>query len=258
MVVTLGQFDCEKDQNMNKREVRRSKTGLLFVLMFFLLSTGCATKPQIEKYPDLHGVEELQSEGSYPHSMIYISEDAKLSTYSRFIVEPVEIYTGRQIFRSHAAQQRSAPVETKREIAKFVHDEFTRVLQLNYVITNEPGPGVLRLKFTVVGVELTHVSITPGGTTASLIKLGVKMGKMASGEQSGTMGSVTLLGEIYDAVSNKLLISFLSRRSPSMMDIKALAPPTKAAYFAVTEIAESFKRIIDNAHANPQERRPAP
>lgn len=227
--------------------------------LVLLLAAGCATKPQVDKYPDLHPLAELHSEVCYPHCVIYINEDAKLSAYSRFIIDPVEIYTGREIFHSHSAQRRSAPAETKREVANFVHDEFTRVLQSNYGLTNEPGAGVLRLKFTVIDVELTHVSVTPGGATASLIVLGVKMAKMASGEeQSGTMGSVTLLGEIYDSISKKLLISFLSQRSPSAMDITALIPPTKAAYVAVTEIAESFKRIVDNAHADPQNKRPAP
>lgn len=244
---------------MNTASGLKCAAGVLSAVVVLLLAAGCASRPKVNQYPDLHGMEDLHPEDCYPHCLIYISEDAKLSAYSRFIVSPVEIYTGRQIFHSHSAQRRSASAETKRDVANFVHDEFVRVLQSGYGITNEPGPGVLRLKFTVVDVELTHISVTPGGATASLIVLGVKMTKMASGEeQAGTMGSVTLLGELYDSASNKLLVSFLSQRSPSAMDVTALVPPTRAAYVAVTEMAESFKRIVDNAHANPQNRRPAP
>lgn len=207
---------------------------ILFLSVFFL--TGCASGPQ--GYKDLESASKLQPSADFPHTLIYKKPGVEEKRYVKFIVDPVEIYKGED------ARFDGVPPEDQKKIAEFVESEFTRILQDSYAVVYAPGPDVLRLKFTLAGLEKTKPAMA---TVTHVIPIGLAMnlGKSAAGMSGSFMGSVTLAGELYDSQTNTLVFSFLTKKAPNAMDVTTVLTGLDAAKKSVTELAEKFKENID-------------
>jgi hypothetical protein len=208
---------------------------MLFVSCAIILG-GCAGGPQ--EYKGLESASKLQPSADFPHTLIYKKPGVDGKKYTKFIIDPVEIYKGED------AQFGGVPLEDQKKIAEFVKTEFTRILQNGYAIVNAPGPDVLRLKFTLAGLEKTNPAMA---TVTHVIPIGLVMnlGKSAAGMNGSFMGSVTLAGELYDSQTNTLVFSFLTKKAPNAMDITTVLTGLNAAKKSVTEMAEKFKENID-------------
>jgi hypothetical protein len=170
--------------------------------------------------------------------LIYKKPGVEEKRYVKFIVDPVEIYKGED------ARFDGVPPEDQKKIAEFVESEFTRILQDSYAVVYAPGPDVLRLKFTLAGLEKTKPAMA---TVTHVIPIGLAMnlGKSAAGMSGSFMGSVTLAGELYDSQTNTLVFSFLTKKAPNAMDVTTVLTGLDAAKKSVTELAEKFKENID-------------
>jgi hypothetical protein len=208
----------------------------IIALAIVFCVTGCASGPR--EYKGLESASRLQPSADFPHTLIYKKPDVDGKKYTKFIIDPVEIYKGED------AQFGGASLEDQKKIAGFVKAEFTRILQDGYAIVNAPGPDVLRLKFTLAGLEKTNPAMA---TVTHVIPIGLVMnlGKSAAGMSGSFMGSVTLAGELYDSGTNTLVFAFLTKKTPNAMDITTVLTGLDAAKKSVTELAEKFKENID-------------
>ncbi len=210
-------------------------------LVLGLLVAGCSsTTPKSGKYAEVPESDKLQRDTRFPHSLIYIKEGVKLSQYTKFIVEPTDIYKG-----TDASWHKNKVTEQeKQELAQFVTSEMTRALSKSYPVVNQPGPGVLRIKLTLVDVELTTTSLAvvshlaPAGVGINLLKSG-------AGMQGSFMGSVTLAGELSDAQTGTVVAAYLTKQTPLALDVSKTFGKLSAARAGVTEAAEKFKAAVD-------------
>ncbi len=207
---------------------------IVLAMVFFV--AGCAGGPQ--EYKGIESASKLQPSADFPHTLIYKKPGIEGKKYTQFIIDPVEIYKGED------ARFGGASPEDQQKIAEFVKTEFTRILQDGYAIVNAPGPNVLRLKFTLAGLEKTNPAMA---TVTHVIPIGIVMnlGKSAAGMNGSFMGSVTLAGELYDSQTNTLVFSFLTKKAPNAMDITTVFTGLDAAKKSITELAEKFKENID-------------
>lgn len=205
-----------------------------------LLIAGCASAPKAEKYSDLPQAGKLQPDPRFPHSQVFIKEGVAFGQYSRFMIDPVEI------FRGSGATWKGISEETKQEIARFLRDEFVRVLQ-SYGIVDKPAAGVLRIKFTLVDMQLTK-PLLAAVTHLAPAGFAMNLGKGAAGAKGSFMGSVIYSGELRDALSGDLVAAFLTTQAPNAMDFTTMVTPTDAVRKAITESAEKFKLHMDRAH----------
>src|SRR5689334_18717816 len=78
-------------------------------------------------------------------AMVWRNPNADLRRYTRFIIEPVEVYHGTDANFEGASEQEL------RQLADFTRREFVRTG--GPYVTTAPGPGVARIKLTLAGLE---------------------------------------------------------------------------------------------------------
>jgi Protein of unknown function (DUF3313) len=220
----------------------KTKTvNMVWTLAVCLLVAGCSTTaPKSGKYSEVPEADKLERDTRFPHSLVYIKEGVKLSLYTKFMVDPVEIYRG-----SDASWHKQKVTEQeKQELAQFARAELIRALGKSYAVVNQPGPGVMRIKMTLVDVELTTTSLAvvshlaPAGVGINLLKTG-------AGMQGSFMGSVTLAGELRDSLSDAVIAAYLTKQTPLALDVSKTFGKLSAARAGLTEGAEKFKAAVD-------------
>ena len=206
-------------------------------LSLAVLLCGCsATKPKGTEGPE--SKVPLQASEEFPHSLIYKKPGVDYKKYTKFMIEPVEIYQGKD------AQFKKVSESDKQMMAEFIRSEFTRALKQGYEIVDQPGPGVLRMKFTLAGVQLTQTALA-AVTHFTPIGMAMNLGRTASGMSGSFVGTVTMAGELYDGEDNTLVASFLTKRGPLAVDVTAQWTGLQASKKAVSDIADKFKATID-------------
>ena len=212
---------------------------------------GCSTTPTADKYSGVPGVKQMTPDTEHDHTLLYVKEGASLEPYSKFIVEPVQIYRG----PGASWHNNKVTEQTKQELAKFAHDEFVRVLGKKYSIVDQAGPGVLRLKLILTDMEMTTpalamaANLSPESMVLNLIGSG-------AGMQASFVGSVTMAGELLDAQSNAVLVAFLTKQAPLAVDATKTLTATGAARAGITEVAGKLKEGVDRAHPQESSQRP--
>ena len=85
----------------------------------------------------------------------------------------------------------------RKRLAQKLPDETTRLLRSRDYLTTKPGPGVLKLRFTVLRVSST---VPYAATITRLIPMSalVNVGRDALGEGGSLTGSLTILVEARD------------------------------------------------------------
>ncbi|MCX6910806.1 MAG: DUF3313 domain-containing protein [Verrucomicrobia bacterium] len=223
------------------------KTKTLSVVCWMaagLLIAGCSSSPKSGKYSGVSESEQLRPDARFPHSLVYIKEGATFGQYSKFIIDPAEIYRG-----SDASWHKGKVTEqNKQELAQFVRAEFVRALGKKYSIVDQPGPGVLRIKLTLADVELTTSSLAVV-SHLSPVGMGMSILGTGAGMQGSFMGSVTISGELRDTQSDTVLAVFLTKQTPLAMDVTKTVGKLAAARAGVTETAEKFSAAWDRSRA---------
>lgn len=219
------------------------KTKFLNVLVLViagLLMAACSSAPKSAKYSDVPEADKLQSNSQFPHGLVYIKEGVKFAQYSRFIIDPIEIYQG-----SGASWHKGKVTgQMKQELAQFAQSEFARVLGPKYPIVNQAGPDVLRLRLMLTDVELTTPTMAVV-THFSPIGMGVNLMKSGAGAQGSFIGSVTMAGELRDSSTDTVLAAFLTKQTPLAVDVSKTVGNLSAARDGITATAERFKAAMD-------------
>lgn len=214
------------------------KKLIIFVVFLSMIAVETVYGSGLKKYSDIESSSQMQPKQDTPDTLIYKREGVDGKKFVRFIIEPVVIYQGDD------ANFGSVSKKDIRTVADFMKSEFERVLQGKYQIVDVPGPGVLRIKLTLAGIELTRPALAVA-TRIIPFGLALNLGKSAVGMNGSFTGSVTCAGEFYDAETNILVYSFLARRSPNAMDVTAVLTGLDASKKAITEIAEKFIEMVD-------------
>jgi len=187
---------------------------------------------------DVTSAQQLAPDANHLSDLRYISPNAALKTYTKFILDPVTVYSGSDAtFGNTSADDRKA-------LADFIGREFSHTLQARYQIVTAAGPGVARVHLTLVGLEITTSVST---TIAHLVPARViTNAKNNTAElQQSFIGSATFAAEFYDAMTNELLAAFVTKRGPSAMDVMTLFTDLNAARPGVAESAAIRVAVTD-------------
>jgi hypothetical protein len=169
--------------------------------------------------------------------MVYRKPNVNLTQYTKFIVDPVQIYRGADADYGGATEQQI------QQMAAFMRSEMVRTLGNR--VTNTPGPGVARIKLTLAGLEgntpvvATVSRVLPVGLVANVVQ-------SARDEPGSFTGSVTYVGEVVDAQTNQRIVVAAQKRSPDAMDIGATFSSEDAQKAAITGLAESVRKRVDD------------
>ena len=221
--------------------MHRRRLQALAALWSALLLVSCTAEPPEQPQSLSLGAQMLPS-AHESGTLVFRNASVEVRRYSRFMIEPVEVYSGPDAHFGGVSEQEVA------ELAQFMHAEFTRAIGERYPIVRAAAPDVARLKLTLAGIE----SNTPFVATASRvlpIGLAANLAKSAVGAPGSFTGSVTFAGQLYDATSNELIAAFLTRQAPDALDVRATLSTRDAAQAAISDSAMRLRNAIDRMQA---------
>lgn len=215
--------------------------GMLTILL--ALTTGCAG---VKPVSGIDSSMKLEPAANYPEvkkssdTLLYKDTKVDFRKYRNYLLEPVVIYSGPD------NDFGSIPEKDRQMMADYTYQAFIDAMTRDggYPIVQSPGPDVVRVKFTLVGMTRTTRSLQ-ALTMVNPIGIGINLVKSVSGGEGTFMGNVTLAAEFYDSQSNTLISAFQTKRYPLPIDLIDLNAEYDAAKTGVRDIMTAIRRGAD-------------
>jgi hypothetical protein len=168
--------------------------------------------------------------------LVYINPDAKWSDYSKVILEPVELW----------GDAKSKPSEKARgEIRAFVFNTFKEELAKKFELTEQPGPGVMKITVAITSVKPAEPMIAsydqhltkPAEPGATLKYLGPGIAVW--------VGSASGEAQVTDSVSGQRMGAWVDKRFGSEK-----VPPKKWKWGDAESIVRKWAHLLAERLAN--------
>lgn len=179
----------------------------IMILSCAVVLTGCASTYQAEAEQSgfLGDYSVLKKGQEGEASLIYRKYDndhAKWSSYKQILLEPVQIWKGKDT---------ELDKEDAEYLAKFVWSRIDEELRKDYEMTRKPGPGVLRIQIAVTEAGKNHPTLDLLTTLHPGTRLISEGKKWASGTES-FVGAASVEVKVTDAQTAELLGAAVDRR----------------------------------------------
>lgn len=204
-----------------------------------LALAGCTAQTQtVERPQGLADAPDLQASLEEPGAWTYIAPGAQLGTYRRFILDPPRVFRGEG---SGYGDLSDAEVQ---QIAQMFVEETRAALGTAYTVVTRPGPGVARLRFTLIAVSetvpyvATATRVIPIGAAVNLLKGG-------AGGPGTLTGSVTYGIEAFDARSGELVAAAVRELTPGAFDLGATLGTMETARAVAKAAATMLRARLD-------------
>lgn len=183
-------------------------------LMLACLSVAACTTPDPTVHSGLASASQLRPNiedktGRVPYRY---QTNVNWNQYDSIIVDPVTVYSD--------PDNQFGKVSEKDRIflASYMQQQFTEKLKTRFAVVSTPAPATLRLHLTLTGAKATTAVL--GTVTRIDVAGGLYNTVQAVRGREGSMtGSVNYAVEIYDAASNRLLSSYVTKQYPNVMNI---------------------------------------
>ena len=163
-------------------------TGVLWIIAFMMMASGCAKTPQrsgfLQDYTILHQDPEDKSLSWYEIS------DVDWKKYSKLMIDPVVVYLHTE------AMNRQIDPKALSELTEYFRNTVIEEVQDAYPVVDKPGPDVLRIRAAIT--DLIPANPLINTTMVLVVGLPVDMGGAAM--EAEFLDSVTLkpLGAVVD------------------------------------------------------------
>lgn len=169
----------------------------------------------------------------------YIKPDFDFSRFRAVVVEPTSVYKGPD------AQFANIKPEDRERFAALLTEALRSELATSPGLA-APGPGVLRVKATILGAEKT----TGGAATVSRVApigLATNAIKSIIGKPGSLTGSVLAAVEISDSATGELVAAAVRREAPDALDIPATLSTTDTVKAVARGMAKKLRERLDHA-----------
>lgn len=186
-------------------------TRLVSLCVMVLIIVGCATTEQapnaqmsgfLGDYTQFHRGKGGQAE------YVYRDINVDFSKYQKVILEPVQLWAA----ENSESALNSLSKEDQQLIVDYLYVSLSDAFKRDYVIVNEPGPDVMKVRCAITEAKATSPvkeilsTVTPYG-------LGISYAKhFMLGTHSG-VGVVSVEGELLDSVTGQRLAAVVDRRA---------------------------------------------
>ena len=207
--------------------------GLLACMAIWLVS--CASKPSHDVI-NISGLIPIHDTRS-PTVRAYEAPTFDRARYHGLVIEPTTVYRGAE------ADFGGVSEADREKIAALLTSEFKRVLREKFNVVNEPGPGIVRIVLTLVGI---HQSSPVLSTALRLTPVGlvVSGAKTVEGGAAPFTGNINVAGLAYDGESGQVLVAVQAVVSPAAIDVTSGVTPLRAAELSSTRAAEAFRDYL--------------
>ncbi len=213
--------------------------GLSSVMFGVLMVAGCSSQePRTSA-----GLDESVplNRSRDPGTLVYRSPTLQTEKYRFMLIENAEVYTGKDADFGKTSEA------DKKRLADKVTEDFTAALtKRHYPLTSQPGPGVVRLRLKLTGVQSSK-SVASTALRFTPLGLGMSAAKEAEGKSAAFVGSVTIAGEMIDAQSGEVLGAFVATESPIALDVTSGLGSLRAAELGIERGADNFADAMDRA-----------
>jgi len=186
-------------------------TRLVSLCVMALVIAGCATTEQapnaqmsgfLGDYTQFHRGKGGQAE------YVYRDINVDFSKYQKVILEPVQLWAA----ENSESALNSLSKEDQQLIVDYLYVSLSDAFKRDYVIVNEPGPDVMKVRCAITEAKATSPvkeilsTVTPYG-------LGISYAKhFMLGTHSG-VGVVSVEGELLDSLTGQRLAAVVDRRA---------------------------------------------
>ncbi len=145
----------------------------------------------------------LQPGGAGRAALVYINPNVDWKQYTKIMIDPVQFWDSANSGVSLSDQQ---------TLTTYAYNKLTENLSKNFMLVNQPGPGVMRLRVALVNAS----SATPGLRSVSVV---VPQLRILNAAQSLATGSYAFVGsaqaemKAVDSVSGQFLAGAVDQRS---------------------------------------------
>ncbi len=204
-----------------------TKTIVTAVAIVFLgFVAGCATQ-QAARSGFLGDYSQLKPDPAFDGARRYQNPAKPLKQYQKFMVDPVVVH-----FAPNAKGTAISPGKLK-ELADYFHDRAVEELSKRYQVVQKPGPGVLRVRAAITGIEKT----TPILNIHPAMKI------------SGIgLGGASMEAEAVDSQTRERVIAVVDSRQGSRASIGAGLQTFGHAKQVMDFWIERFITQLDKAH----------
>lgn len=203
------------------------------------LAVGCATKQTMPRSGFLTDYSGLTQEDPMGYAdWTYINDKANFRAYDKIMIDHVVF------FLKEDAEYKGFDADETKELADVFHKAIVDALADAYVITDETGPEVMRLRLAVTDlvpgkpVIGTMTTIIPVGLAVDLIKKG------AGGEHIGT-GEVSVEVELLDSQTGERLGAAIDHKAGAKYKVHKTVTKWGHAKDMFNQWAKNLRKRLD-------------
>ncbi|WP_205954832.1 DUF3313 domain-containing protein [Pantoea stewartii] len=209
--------------------------SLTFILTAIIAVAGCSSTSPV-KYSGIKATSRMAPNTANDKDRIPFRYAIPVdwSKYRSIIIDPVEIYDGRD------AQFNDLSQADRRNLADYMQKKFTDVLREKFAVNTSAGNvPTLRLKLTLTGADTTPQVV---GTFTKFDLAGGPYNIVQSvrGGRGLMSGYVNYAVEVKDASTGELLLAYVAEQYPNAMNLGATFGSMSAAETGVDKGADQL------------------
>lgn len=212
-----------------QRTSTRSRWMTILSLMVCASLVGCTGRPKVGHSGFLGDYSEFKKDPELEDSMQWRSLNKSLKDYDKFIIDPIIIH-----FAPDAEGTAINPDEVK-ELTDHFRNQAIEALNESphYQVVDTPGPGVLRMRVAITGIEKT--------TPLMNIHPGMKL-------MGGGLGGAAMEAEGIDSVTGERVIAVVDARSGGRLGMTAGWKTYGHVKQVMDNWVKRFVKRLDKAH----------
>jgi hypothetical protein len=213
--------------------------ALLALCVALTVAPALGADAKLEEVMSHDGLQKISVKGI---DLAYARPGAKLSTYKRVMMDPVQVSFSKSWNPRRTGSNLPLP-EADREkirsgVARIVHEEFVRELSSGsrYQVVSTAAPDVLRVKPDIANL---YVSAPDSGGAARSRTYVISAGEM------------TLVAELYDSETGQVQARLVDRRearSAGRMELSGAMENADEARTIAATWAKILRKAMDRAH----------
>jgi hypothetical protein len=184
--------------------------------------------------------EKLKQDKPNSESWTYIKPAINLTAYKSVMVDPTIVYTGPD------AEFSNISAADRQKFASLLTNTVRTEMARSFPVVSRAGPGVLRLRLTLVGMQATVGGVATA-TRVSPIGLAMNSIKSVAGKKGTLSGSMLFAVELSDAKTGELQVAALRRRAPDALDIPSTLSTEDTAKAIARDLAKHLRERLDAA-----------
>lgn len=197
---------------------------------------ACAGRPATPQLVNVSGMIPI-TDTKLSTARAYETPTFDRGKYHGILIDQADLYRGPD------ADFGNTSLADQEMIAAKLTSEFRRVLAPDFNVVTAPGPGIVRVHMTLMGINASHPVLS---TALRLTPVGLVMsaGHTVLDKPANFVGSLNVAGVIYDSVSGEVLVAAQAVVSPAALDLTSGLTPLRAAELSTTRAADAFRDYL--------------